>query len=103
MPYVIEKLEEKFLDAVASPEGWVARDPGYAQLFDDNQRLRNYHAEPGPKIKVPEWKHVARMPSTLLDVLRQMSPDGVHLDKKRFYPWLNRNKQYAAYDVKGGR
>lgn len=99
MAYVIQKHEDKMVDAISAPEAWVARDPAYAGMFDRIAETRTSHVEKGVKLHTPEWRKVASMPSTMVDVLKQMSPDGAHLDKKRFYAWLERNPQYKSRDV----
>lgn len=105
MPYIIEKLDEKLSDAVSSPDSWVQRDPAYAGLFESNRELQNQHVEPGTHLDTPDWKLVATYPSTLEDAISHIENGGVKIikDKKTFYAWLSRNRQYAAYDAKFGR
>lgn len=103
MAYVIEKHEENMIDAIAAPASWTGRDPLYAGMFDVIKESRGGHVERGTNIKTPDWSRIASLPSTMLDVLRTMSPDGVHLDKKKFYEFLKRNPQYLAREERFGR
>lgn len=103
MPYVIEKAEDKLADALSDPAGWVKRDKVYATMFDAIADARNQHVEKGTTLKTPEWKCIARMPSTLEDALRFLKDGGFIKDKKGFYEWLDRNPQYCTYDRVRGR
>ena len=98
MAYIVEKHEEKMIDAISNADQWIKSNPAYRGMFDRIADTRQGHVEKSPSIKVPEWRKVASMPSTMLDVLKIMSPDGVHLDKKQFYPWLNRNPHFKSRD-----
>jgi hypothetical protein len=102
MPFVIEKLEDKLIDAISAPEAWVARDPSYADLFAANAHMRNQHQEQGTVLKTPEWKHVASIIGPVEDVRNLMNPRSI-LDKKAFYSWLDRNPEYCVYDRRRGR
>jgi hypothetical protein len=103
MPYIIEKMEDKFSDAISSPEAWIRRDPKYAGFFDSNRELQNQHEERGNIIKTPEWKHVASYMSPIGDVQDILKDGGWIKNKKAFYAWLSRNREYATYDIKFGR
>lgn len=102
MSYVIDKAEEKLIDAIAAPAAWSGRDPIYGVMFDQIAEHRS-HEEKGTTIKKPEWSRIASMPSTMLDVIKAMSPDGVHLDRKQFYGFLKRNPQYLMRDERFGK
>ena len=103
MAYFISKMDNQLIDAIAAPASWTGRDPIYQTMFDQISEIRGGHTEKGTSIKSPEWSHLASMPSTMLDVLKTMSPDGVHLDKKQFYAFLKRNPQYLARDERFGK
>lgn len=103
MAYVISKMDNQLVDAIATPASWTRRDPIYSTMFDQIAQVRGGHTEKGTSIKTPDWSLVAQLPSTLLDVLKTMSPDGVHLDKKQFYAFLKRNPQYLARDERFGK
>jgi hypothetical protein len=102
MAFVIEKLEDKLIDAISSPQAWVARDPTYAKRFQAIADMRNQHQEQGTVLKTPEWKHVASIIGPVEDVRNLMNPRSI-LDKKAFYAWLKRNPQYCVYDCRFGR
>ena len=103
MSFVISKSENQLVDAIAAPESWTARDPLYAGMFDRIAETRGGHVEKGTTLKTPEWSRVASMPSTMYDVIKAMSPDGIHIDKKQFYQFLKRNPQYLARDERFGK
>jgi len=103
MPYIVSKFEEQLVDAIAAPKSWTGRDPIYQTMFDQISQIRGGHTEKGTTLKTPDWSHVASMPSTMLDVLKTMSPDGVHLDRKQLYGFLKRNPQYLARDERFGK
>jgi len=103
MAYLVEKLEEKFMDEISKPESWIARDPRYACMFDDLAYTRNQHQESGTSIRTPEWKYVARIQTSLEGALNLVKDSGFVKDKKAFYNWLDRNPQYASYDRRKGR
>ncbi len=102
MPYIVEKMEEQLVDAIAKPEGWVARDPFYKSFYDSIGLLRNSHQEQGTTLKTPEWKLVARLQTTLDDANRLINADFIR-DKRLFYSWLDRNPSYCTYDRRRGR
>lgn len=102
MAYIIEKMEEQVMDAISNPAGWVERFPNYQVLYDANMSQRKQHLEVGTTIHTPEWKHVARIPSTLEDAHRAMNSDFLK-DKKKFYGFLDRNPAYLVYDRRTGR
>ena len=102
MAYFVQKMEQQLTDAISRPEGWVERNPEYAQLFNDNARHRNVHDEPGTKLHTPDWKWVARIPTPLEDTNRIINSQFLQ-NKKTFYAWLKRNPSYAVYDAKFGR
>jgi len=103
MPYIVSKFEDQLVDAIAAPQAWTGRDPIYHTMFQQIAESRGGHTEKGTTIKSPEWSRVASLPSTMLDVIKAMSPDGVHLDKKQFYAFLKRNPQYLARDERFGK
>jgi hypothetical protein len=102
MPFFVEKLEEKLVDAISAPEGWIQRNPAYAERFDAIAEMRNQHQEQGTRIKTPDWKHVASIIGPLSDVQRFMNPYYLK-DKRAFYGWLDRNPEYCVYDRRRGR
>lgn len=102
MPFIIEKMEDQFIDAVTNADAWVRRNPQYAGFYESNQELRNIHQEQGTRIKTPEWKHIASLQSPVLDVNMLLQQDFMR-DKKKFYSWLDRNPQYCTYDRRRGR
>lgn len=102
MAFIIEKREEQLVDALSSPEEWAKRNPAMAGLFESNRELQNGHQERGTRLLTPEWKHVASFPSTLLDAVGFIREGNMILDKKGFYAWLKRNRQWAAYDIRFG-
>lgn len=103
MPFIIEKVEEKFVDAVTAPDNWIRRNPNYAHIFDANADLRRSHVEAGTTIRTPDWKHVASYRSTMGDVANLMHDGGLIKDKKAFYAWLDRNPHLCTYDRRRGR
>ena len=103
MAYIVEKLEEKFMDAISKPESWIARDPSYAGLFDDLAYTRNQHQEAGTTIHTPDWKLVAKIVAPLEGALNLVKDSGFIKDKKEFYSWLDRNPRWCAYDRRKGR
>jgi hypothetical protein len=103
MSYIVEKMEEQFMDAISKPESWIARDPSYAGLYEDLACTRNQHQEQGTTIHTPEWKLVAKIQTSLEGALNIVKDSGFIKDKKQFYDWLDRNPQYCAYDRRKGR
>ena len=103
MAYIVEKLEEKFMDEISKPDVWIARDPSYAGMFDDLAYTRNQHQEAGTTIKTPDWKLVAKVQCSLEGALSMVKDSGFIKDKRAFYGWLDRNPQYCAYDRRKGR
>lgn len=104
MPYIVEKAEEKLLDAIGNSETWVQRDPGMIQDFAELARMRNTHQEAGTTLKTPDWKLVAKIKAPLLNVAEVLNPVWLNGNgKKDFYAWLGRNPQFCAYDRRTGR
>lgn len=103
MPYVVEKLEEKFMDEISKPESWITRDPAYAGMFDDLAYTRNQHQEAGTTLHTPDWKLVAKIQTSLEGALNMVKDTGFIKDKANFYSWLDRNPQFCAYDRRRGR
>jgi hypothetical protein len=103
MAYIIEKMEDQFIDAISRPEAWVERDPGYRTMFEDINRMRSTHEEVGTTLKTPEWKRVANIAVPLEGAINITKDGGFIKDKKGFYAWLDRNPQYCTYDRRRGR
>jgi hypothetical protein len=102
MPYIIEKLEQKMMDAVSKPESWIERNPAYVDFYNEIAEMRNPHEEAGTHITKSEWKHVARLQTPLEDAQRVVNPEFLK-NKRGFYAWLDRNPQYCTYDRRKGR
>lgn len=100
MSYIIEKHEEKLIDAISDPALWVSKNPAYAGMFERIADTRTSHVERGTTVNAPDFKKIASLPSPLYDVLKMtMSSDGYHLDKHKFRAWLERNPQYKSRDI----
>jgi hypothetical protein len=98
MAYIVEKMEDQFIDAISKPEMWTDRNPIYSSMFDAIHEMRSPHREAGTNIKSPEWKHVAHITAPLEGAIRLTKNNGFIKDKKAFYAWLDRNPQYCVYD-----
>ena len=104
MAYIIGKsLEDQMIDAISDPQAWITRNPAYKPVFEDNRRAQMNHQEAGTTLHTPEWKHVARLQSTLEDAIRITKDGGFIKDKNYFYKWLDRNPGYCMYDRRRGR
>ena len=97
MAYIVEKHEEKMIDAISDPALWIKLNPAYRGMFERIADTRSGHIERGTSIQNHDFKKIASIPSTLYDVLKlTMSSDGYHLDKHKFRAWLERNPQYKS-------
>lgn len=101
--FVIEKIDDKFLDEVSKPEKWIDRDPAYADRFSALAELRDCDRYTGGTLTGKNgWKRVASIVGPVLDVGRVLHDDFLH-NKKRFYAWLDRNPHFCTYDRRRGR
>jgi len=88
------------LDAITDH---ISDRPVYEDTFDAIASLRNVHEEhPGRVSRHDGWMRVASIQAPLLDVAKILDPEFLK-DKRKFYRWLDNNKQFATYDRRTGR
>jgi len=96
------------LDAITDADKVVAHAPHMADRFDALAELRNAYdtlgtiTNHGKIMAGDQYKRVASIPAPLLAAAICLEPD-LLIDKRKFYGWLDRHKEYCVYPRSNGR
>jgi len=106
MSFYVENPSSKdtVLDAITNADSIVERYPHMRDRFDAVAELRELdrHLNPGGGLdranrKFPDFFKVASISGPYFRVLELFKGD-VLKDKRAFYGWLDRNREYCTYD-----
>jgi len=96
--------KDQVLDAIMNADNVVERYPHMRDRFDAVAELRDLdrYLNPGGGLdranrKFPDFFKVASVSGPYLKVLECFKPE-ILKDKRAFFAWLDRNRQYCTYD-----